>query len=102
VTLQVFVSYRRGDSPHAAGRLVDRLKEHFELYLDVDRVEPGDGFTVALREAVDRTDVLVAVIGSQWLSLTADGGRRIDQPGDWVAEEIGTALRRGTPVIPVL
>ena len=31
-----------------------------------------------------------------------NGGRRIDQPGDWVAEEIGTALARGTPVIPVL
>jgi tetratricopeptide (TPR) repeat protein len=103
VTIQVFVSYRRGDSPHAAGRLVDRLNEHFELYIDVDRVRPGVDFTVAVREAVDRTDVLVAVIGLQWLTLTAEnGGRRIDQPGDWVAEEIGTALGRGTPVIPVL
>jgi hypothetical protein len=38
-----------------------------------------------------------------WLTLTAEnGGRRIDQPDDWVAEEIGIALRRGTPVIPVL
>lgn len=35
--------------------------------------------------------------------LTAEsGGRRIDQPGDWVAEEIGIALRRGTAIIPVL
>ena len=56
-----------------------------------------------VRQAVDQTDVLLAVIGSQWLTLTAEnGGRRIDQPGDWVAEEIGTALRRATPVIPVL
>ena len=53
MTIQVFVSYRRGDSPHAAGRLVDRLNEHFQLYLDVDRVQPGVDFTVAVREAVD-------------------------------------------------
>ena len=60
-------------------------------------------FTTVVRQAVDQTDVLLAVIGSQWLTLTAEnGGRRIDQPGDWVAEEIGTALRRATPVIPVL
>ena len=31
VTIQVFVSYRRGDSSHAAGRLVARLDEHFKL-----------------------------------------------------------------------
>ena len=56
-----------------------------------------------VRAAVDKSDVLVAVIGLRWLTLTAaNGGRRIDQPGDWVAEEIGTALRRGTLVIPVL
>jgi hypothetical protein len=103
VTIQVFVSYRRGDSSHAAGRLVDRLDEHFKLFIDVDRIRPGADFTSVVRAAVDESDVLVAVIGLQWLTLAAeDGGRRIDQPGDWVAEEIGTALRRGTLVIPVL
>ena len=103
MTIQVFVSYRRGDSPHAAGRLVDRLNEHFTLFMDVDRIRAGADFTAVVREAVDQTDVLVAVIGSHWLTLMAEhGGRRIDQPDDWVAEEIGTALRRATPVIPVL
>jgi hypothetical protein len=103
VTVQVFVSYRRGDSPHAAGRLKDQLNDHFKLYLDVVDNQPGVDFTVALREALDQTDVLVAVIGSQWLTLKAEnGGRRIDQQGDWVAGEIGTALHRDTPVIPVL
>jgi TIR domain len=102
MTIQVFVSYRRGDSPHAAGRLVDRLDEHFELFIDV-RIRPGADFTSVVRAAVDESDVLVAVIGLQWLTLAVEGGgRRIDQPGDWVAEEIGTALRRGTLVIPVL
>jgi hypothetical protein len=103
VTRRVFVSYRRDDSKHAAGRLAERLDERFTLFMDVARIRPGSDFTTAIREAVDQADVLLAVIGSQWLTITVeDGGRRIDQPDDWVALEIGTALRRGTPVIPVL
>jgi hypothetical protein len=103
VTRRVFVSYRRDDSKHAAGRLAERLDERFTLFMDVARIRPGSDFTTAIREAVDQADVLLAVIGSQWLTVRVeDGGRRIDQPDDWVALEIGTALRRGTPVIPVL
>jgi tetratricopeptide (TPR) repeat protein len=103
VTVRVFVSYRRADSKHAAGRLGERLDERFTLFMDVDRIRPGADFTTVVRDAVNQADVLLAVIGSQWLTLAADnGGHRIDQPDDWVAEEIGTALRRGIPVIPVL
>ena len=103
MTVQVFVSYRRDDSKWAAGRLGQRLDERFKLFMDDDENRGADDFTTVLRKALDKADVLLAVIGRQWLTLTAaNGGRRIDQPGDWVAEEIGTALRRGTPVIPVL
>jgi tetratricopeptide (TPR) repeat protein len=103
VTVRVFVSYRRDDSKHAAGRLSERLDERFKLFMDVDQIQGGAVFPAVVRKAVDEADVLLAVIGSEWLTLTAaSGGRRIDQAGDWVAEEIGSALRRGTPVIPVL
>jgi TIR domain len=103
VTVRVFVSYRRDDSKHAAGRLGERLDERFKLFMDVDQIQGGAVFPAVVRKAVDEADVLLAVIGSEWLTLTAaSGGRRIDQAGDWVAEEIGSALRRGTPVIPVL
>lgn len=99
----MFVSYRRDDSKHAAGRLGERLDERFKLFMDVDQIQGGAVFPAVVRKAVDEADVLLAVIGSEWLTLTAaSGGRRIDQAGDWVAEEIGSALRRGTPVIPVL
>ena len=60
MTVQVFVSYRRGDSPHAAGRLVDRLDESFKLFIDVDRIRPGADFTSVVRAAVDQSDVLDA------------------------------------------
>jgi len=99
----VFVSYRRDDSKHAAGRLGERLHERFRLFMDIDNIRPGTDFTAVVREAVDEADVVLAVIGTEWLAATGDiGARRIDDPEDWVALEVGTALRRGTPVIPVL
>jgi tetratricopeptide (TPR) repeat protein len=71
--------------------------------MDVDQIQAGAQFPTVVRRALDEADVLLAVIGQHWLTLTAEnGGRRIDQPDDWVAEEIGIALRRGTPIVPVL
>jgi hypothetical protein len=47
--------------------------------------------------------VLIAVIGKRWLiSLTEQGGRRLDNPDDLVRLEIATALKYGIQVIPVL
>jgi len=99
----VFVSYRRADTKHAAGRLGERLHERFHLFMDIDSIRPGADFTAAVRNAVDRADVVLALIGTQWLAAADEtGDRRIDDPGDWVALEVGTALQRGTPVIPIL
>lgn len=41
MTAREFVSYRRDDSKHAAGRSAERLDERFTLFRDVDRIRPG-------------------------------------------------------------
>ena len=47
--------------------------------------------------------VLVVVIGKCWLrSADEEGSRRLDNPEDFVHLEIGTALRCGIRLIPVL
>jgi hypothetical protein len=38
---RVFVSYRRDDTRHVAGRLADRLVERFQVFMDMDTIEPG-------------------------------------------------------------
>ena len=58
----VFVSYRRDDSKHAAGRLGERLGERFQLFMDIDSIRPGTDFTAVVRDAVDRADVVLAVM----------------------------------------
>jgi hypothetical protein len=103
VPVTVFISYRRDDTKHAAGRLGERLGERFDLFMDIDDIRPGTDFTQVVHAAVERADVVLALIGPAWLGQTGESGvRRLDDPHDWVALEIGSALTRGTPVIPVL
>ena len=103
---RVFLSYRRDDSSGHAGRLYDRLCQHFgrdNLFMDVDTIALGLDFVEVIQDAVGSCDVLLAVIGRQWLSSTDSlGNRRLDNPEDFVRLEITTALERRIRVIPVL
>src|SRR6516164_364511 len=63
--------------------------------MDVDSVPLGIDFVKHLREAVAKCEVLLAVIGPNWLDLRDErGARRLDDPNDFVRIEIGTALQR--------
>jgi TIR domain len=89
-----------------AGRLTDRLDAHFgsgTVFVDVESISPGRDFAEVIETAVGSCDVVLAVIGSRWLSAVDDRGRRrLDLPADLVVLEIGAGLARGVPVIPVL
>ena len=102
----VFISYRRDDSAGHAGRVHDRLEREFGrdlLFMDVDSVPLGVNFVNVLSGEVAKCDVLLAVIGPNWLSARdEDGNRRLDNPHDFVRIEIGAALQRNIPVIPIL
>lgn len=102
----VFISYRREDSSGYAGRLFDILSDHFgkqNTFMDIDTIQGGDDFSAVIEEKVKISDVLVAVIGGRWLTVTdANGARRLDNPKDFVRLEVGRALARGIRVIPVL
>jgi formylglycine-generating enzyme required for sulfatase activity len=104
--INVFVSYRREDSLHQAGRLYDRLVAHFgpgRVFKDVDAIPLGADFREVLTERVAGCDVFIAVIGDTWLSIAGKRGhRRLDDPGDFVRIEIEAALSRRIPIIPVL
>src|SRR5277367_2433845 len=104
--ISIFLSYRRDDSRHQAGRLHDRLVAQFgsdQIFKDVDSIPMGLDFREVLTERVAGCEVFLAVIGDAWLSITGkSGARRLDDPGDFVRIEIEAALSRNIPVIPVL
>jgi hypothetical protein len=103
---RIFLSYRREDSGGWAGRLYDRLSQHFgdeHVFMDVDTIEPGLDFVEVIQHAVQSCDVLLALIGRQWLTVAdATGQPRLANPEDFVRLEIATALARDIRVIPVL
>jgi hypothetical protein len=102
----IFVSYRRMETSHLAGRLYDRLAYRFDeshVFMDVDTIEPGADFADAISQAVAACRVLLVIIGPTWL-IAADerGYRRLDNPNDLVRLEVEAALTRGVRVIPIL
>jgi len=102
----IFVSYRRSDAAGHCGRLVDELERAFprsKIFRDLDSIEAGTDFVEAIEVAVGKSVVLLAIIGSRWLSVkNASGVRRLDLTDDFVRLEIGSALRANIRVIPVL
>ncbi len=102
----IFINYRRGDDPGFAQALYSRLEQAFpaeRLFMDVDNIAPGLDFVQVLSDQVARCDVLIAVIGKNWLGATDEtGARRLDCPEDFVRVEIESALAQKKRVIPVL
>jgi multiple sugar transport system substrate-binding protein len=103
---RIFISYRRQETAWPARQLYDVLVEHFpaeEVFKDVDNIDPGDEFVERITAAVKSCDVLLALIGPTWLTITNKRGqRRLDDPEDYVRLEIETALTRKIRVIPIL
>jgi glycerophosphoryl diester phosphodiesterase len=104
---RVFISYRRQDTAWPARQLYDVLVAELgadRVFKDVDNIEPGDDFVERIQSAVGSCEVLLALIGPQWLTVTdANGLRRLDDPQDFVRIEVETALTRDdVRVIPIL
>ena len=105
--VRIFISYRRAESHTISGRIYDRLAAVFgadNVFKDVDDIPIGSDFRGAIIEAVSQCDVLLALIGPQWTTITGDDGqRRLFTPGDFVRLEVETGLQRDRcRVIPVL
>ena len=103
---RIFISYRREETAFPAGWLYDRLNDRFgeaQVFKDVDSITLGDDFVEVITRAVGSCDVLLAVIGGRWSTMTDETGkRRLDDPDDFVRLEIEAALARNVRVIPVL
>jgi hypothetical protein len=95
---KIFINYRRDDSIGMAGRLHDRLAHTFgraKLFMDVDHIPVGTDFVAHLNSQVAVCDVILVIIGPNWLGVKDEsGGRRLDDPDDFVAIEIAAALAR--------
>lgn len=101
----IFLSYRRDDSAGFAGRLTDDLEAALgagSVFRDVDDIPPGEDFVRAIESHLRDVDAVLVMIGPRWLETRVDDRRRLDDPADYVRQEIVAALTSGKPIIPLL
>ncbi len=103
----VFISYRREDAAGYAGRLRESLERRVgvsRVFRDVDTLTPGQDFVQAIEARLADCRVMLVVIGREWLDARhPGGGRRLDDPYDFVRLEIASGLGRANVLlIPVL
>ena len=102
----VFISYRRDDTAGEARALYKDLVASLgedSVFMDVDSIALGRDFREALHERLESCDIMLALIGDEWLdSNNVPGQRRLDDAGDFVRQEIAAALKRNIPVTPIL
>ncbi|GAB3430160.1 SAVED domain-containing protein [Actinophytocola sediminis] len=100
----IFVNYRGRDAGTAAAFVHTELSRRFGaavVFLDYESIPLGRDFQPVLLSRVRSSAVLLAIIGDRWLEGVV-GQRSIDDPDDWVRNEILEALRHKVPVVPVL
>src|SRR5262245_58246884 len=97
---KIFISYRREDSAYQADRIHQALRRAVrdpkrDIFIDIDNIPVGVDFVQHLDSKVAQCDVLLALIGPDWLTAKnpKTGQRRLDDPKDFVRIEIASALR---------
>lgn len=97
VAPMIFISYRRDDSSGHVGRLYDALSAHFgkkRLFFDIDHIAPGQDFVRVLEDSLNRSSVMIVVMGKRWSGSGKIGARRIDDANDFVRLEVASGLKR--------
>src|SRR4051812_3392611 len=103
--MNIFMSYRRHDtSGYALGlrREFARNLPEAQVFLDVESLDAGVRWRDAIRDYVDRSDVMIIVIGDEWLE-TRDRQRKLENADDPVRLELEAAFARPEMhILPVL
>ena len=69
---KIIISYRRSDSAPVAGRIFDRLVQHYgkdSVFMDIDNIPFGTDFRKHIQNVISNSDVVIAVVGPKWLGM---------------------------------
>jgi CHASE2 domain-containing sensor protein len=99
----IFITYRRDDSSATSELLHDRLAALFprnRVFIDILDIPAGTNWQKLLSERLRKYDVVLAVVGTAWLSMLNE--RAANGATDFVRWEVAEALRQKKRIIPVL
>jgi hypothetical protein len=101
----IFINYRRADSITVAFILYNKLleKKH-NVFIDKEAIPVGFDFAAYISKKIEAYDVMLTLIGNQWLTIRDDKKRlRIKNEDDHVRLELAEALQnKSIKIIPVL
>jgi signal transduction histidine kinase len=90
---KVFISYRRGNVPWAFLISRDLSNHGYDVFVDLAGVASGDFAPVILQNIRSRAHFV--------LLLTPTALDRCEEPGDWLRQEIETALDTRRNIVPI-
>lgn len=102
----IFINYRRQDSQGTTFALREKLLKYFddkEVFMDIEGLDAGEDFVDGLARTVSLADVMIVMIGRQWLDIRdSEGNKRLFKDDDFVRIEIASAISQGKKILPVL
>lgn len=102
---KIFINYRRADSITVAFIIYNKLieKKH-HVFIDKEAIPMGFDFAAFISKKIKEYDVMLTLIGNQWLTIRDDKNMlRLRKEDDHVRLELAEGLGTNTvKVIPVL
>ncbi len=106
----IFISYRQEDTKAEVTHLSDRLINRYgkeKIFVDFNNIPPGERWPDAIKKNLNYCRVLLAIIGPKWGEVRFSGGKksgkmRLQDPEDWVRQEICTAIKEGDDKMRVI
>lgn len=98
----IFISYRQSDRPDFAERIRDWMIRRYgrdHVLMDFDNIPPFITFDDYIRERIEQSDAVIALIGPDWLAHLHT--KLVNGNFDLVRTELETALRLGKVIAPI-
>lgn len=98
---KIFLSYRRSDTAEHAIALKLVLEQYFYdvvVFVDTDSIMVGENWPDRLRQELQNSSIVLALMGSNW-RFAPDGSDRLSDPNDWVNVELAYALNKSPDMV---
>ena len=98
---RIFINYRRADTLEESEKLFRALCQRYGniAFRDEGSISPGDRWIKRIESALESAEVVLALIGPDWLKhINQD--RPLDQI-DWLSRELEYSIRKGKFIIPI-
>ena len=102
---KIIISYRRADTLDIAMRIRDQLSLRYGkelVFTDIDSIPIGTDFLEHISSEIATCDVLLAIVGPNWLSGGREHKSGIESETDYVRLEVESALKQSISVVPVI